>query len=176
MHYRIGVNLGEIVEDGGSLYGEGVNVAARMEALAEVGGICISGKVFDEVEGKVDGAFDFLGEKQVKNIARPVPAYRLRDAAEVAPQDDIEAPTPAVPATADKPSIAVLPFDNMSGDTEQDYFVDGITEDIITVHGMSASAGWRGYIATPRRMWPRRNGSSIGPARWTPSLVSPTSA
>ena len=85
MDFRIGVNLGEIVEDGGSLYGDGVNVAARMESLAAAGGICISGKVFDEVDGKVEAGFDFLGEKQVKNIARAVPAYRLLASAAAAP-------------------------------------------------------------------------------------------
>ena len=123
---RIGLNLGDvIVEDGGDVYGEGVNVAARLEALCDPGGILISGKVHDEVEGKVEAAFEDRGEQQVKNIARPVRVYAVRTSGHAA-VDSKPLPLP------DRPSIAVLPFQNMSGDSEQEYFADGMVEDIIT--------------------------------------------
>ncbi|MFK4661246.1 adenylate/guanylate cyclase domain-containing protein [Bradyrhizobium ottawaense] len=133
LRLRIGLNLGDvIIETDGDVYGEGVNVAARLEALADPGGILISGKIYGEVEGKVHAYFEDMGEKQVKNIARPVRIYAVR----LHPVS-----TSALPSAGklfsplqlpDKPSIAVLPFDNMSGDPEQGYFADGITEDIIT--------------------------------------------
>jgi adenylate cyclase len=124
--FRIGVNLGEVVVDEGRVYGDGVNVAARIEALAEPGGICVSAKVHDEVRRKLDVAFDDLGEKTLKNIAAPVRVYRVRQ--------DGAAPAPAAdaPAAAAKPSIIVLPFTNMSGEAEQEFFADGLTEDILT--------------------------------------------
>ncbi len=126
---RIGVNLGDIIVEGSDIYGDGVNVAARLEGLAEPGGVCLSGPAFDTVEGKLDLAFVDIGPQQVKNIAKPVRAYRLSPAgAGQGPLEDLEEGLP-VP---DKPSVAVLPFANMSADPEQDYFADGITEDIIT--------------------------------------------
>ncbi|MDX1421884.1 MAG: adenylate/guanylate cyclase domain-containing protein [Kiloniellales bacterium] len=126
---RIGVNLGDVIVEGSDIYGDGVNVAARLEGLAEPGGVCISGPAFDTVEGKLDLAFEDLGPQQVKNIARPVRAYRLAAAARrTGASDELEEGLP-VP---DKPSVAVLPFANMSADPEQDYFAEGITEDIIT--------------------------------------------
>jgi adenylate cyclase len=131
LHLRIGINLGDvIIEAGGDVYGEGVNVAARLEALADPGGILISGKIYDEVEGKVDAYFEDMGEKQVKNIVRPVRIYavRLHPVNTSAPAAKLFSPL----QLPDKASIAVLPFDNMSGDLEQGYFADGITEDIIT--------------------------------------------
>ncbi len=171
MAFRVGVNLGDVIEEpDGTIYGDGVNIAARLEALADAGGICISAKVLDEVESKLDFGFDFLGEQSVKNIAKPVRVYRLRSEAQPpqtqpasrrkpqligaaavvsvlvgviaiwftylpsaphgAPATVAQIAAPA--AVSDQPSIAVLPFTNMSGDAEQEYFADGISEDIIT--------------------------------------------
>ncbi len=128
IEFRVGVNLGDVIIDGDDIHGDGVNIAARLEALAEPGGICISRKVRDEVRDKLDLAFEDLGEQQVKNIARPVRVFRV--AVPVIAQPTAT-PKPAL-ALPDKPSIAVLPFTNLSGDPEQDYFADGIVEDIIT--------------------------------------------
>ncbi len=124
IEFRIGINLGDIIIDEHDIYGDGVNVAARLEALAEPGGICVSRVVRDQVRDKVDFGFEDLGEQQVKNIARPVRVYRIP----LAETTRMKAPLPL----PDKPSLAVLPFQNMTGDTEQDYFVDGMVEEIIT--------------------------------------------
>ncbi len=129
--FRVGINLGDVVIDGDDIQGDGVNVAARLEALAEPGGICISGAVHEQVRDRIDLQFEDLGEQKVKNIGRPVRVWRW-SIAPVAPAavvlQEVDAPT--VPQ--DRPSIAVMPFDNMSGDPEQEYFADGIAEDIIT--------------------------------------------
>ena len=160
MQFRIGVNLGDVIEESdGTIYGDGVNIAARLEALAEGGGVCISSTVYDAVEGKLAFGFDFLGEHQVKNIAKPVRVYRVR--AESKPpsarprakrrmQWQIAVPavalillllgaagawrwsSPSVSPLSEKASIAVLPFENIGGDSKWDRFADGITEDIIT--------------------------------------------
>ncbi len=122
---RIGVNLGDVIAEGGDLYGDGVNIAARLEALAHPGGICVSGKLRDEIGRKLDLVFDDLGEKSLKNIASPVRVYGVRPGKEGA----MAGPALTLP---DKPSIAVLPFQNMSGDPEQEYFADGVVEEIIT--------------------------------------------
>jgi adenylate cyclase len=125
MQFRMGINIGEVICDEARIYGDGINVAARLEGIAEPGGICISSKVYEELRGRSDVACDDIGEQQLKNIARPVRAYRVRlDGAAPAPP-----PALALPG---KPSVAVLPFQNMSGDPEQDYFADGMVEDIIT--------------------------------------------
>ena len=120
---RIGINLGDVIGDGADIYGDGVNIAARLEALAAPGGLCISGKVHDEVRGKIDVAFEDSGERILKNIARPVPVWQWSEGTAVQP--------PGLPLP-DRPSIAVLPFDNLSGQAEETFFSDGITEDIIT--------------------------------------------
>ncbi len=177
MRFRIGINLGDIIVDGDEIYGDGVNVAARLEAVAEPGGICVSASVFDQVKHKLSMGFEDIGPQEVKNIAEPVPAFRIvpgpvsgAAGARPAPKPSVaarwrvpaiaagvivafvagglviwdayfrapppppvvaseEAPAPALP---DKPSIAVLPFANMSDDPKQDYFSDGITDDLIT--------------------------------------------
>ena len=182
MHFRIGVNLGDVLEEqDGTIYGDGVNIAARIEALADDdGGICISSSVYDAVEGKIECGFDFLGERQVKNIAKPINVYRVRsssnanvthpetrskrtgfrpalvtgagvvvllaigavvwlvtqepepDTAVITAKIDVEPVEQRTDMLAEEPSIAVLPFTNFGGDPEQDYFADGVTEEIIT--------------------------------------------
>jgi adenylate cyclase len=131
---RMGINLGDIIKDGRDIYGDGVNVAARLEGLAEPGGICVSRVVRDQVRDKLAFAFEDMGERQVKNIARPVRVHRVKLFEEeefpaVRPSDRATAAPLAVP---DKPSVAVLPFTNMSGDPEQEFLADGIAEDVIT--------------------------------------------
>ena len=171
MQFRIGINLGDVIVETGRLYGDGVNIAARLEGLAEGGGICLSGTAYDQVEGKLPFGYDFLGEHTVKNITRPIRVYRLRlDASPRLPGRQrggrrlvlgsvgaivvlvllgagawagwrwLKTPTSAGrPALPDKPSVAVLPFTNLSRDPSQEYFNDGITEDLIT--GLSKLSG-----------------------------------
>jgi len=124
---RIGINLGDVIVEGDDLYGDGVNIAARIEALADAGGVFVSNTVHDHVRDRLPFVFEDLGEQQVKNIARPVRVYRVRDIGAAS-----KSPTaPSLPLP-DKPSIAILPFANMSGDPEQEYFADGMVEEIIT--------------------------------------------
>jgi adenylate cyclase len=154
IEFRIGINLGDIIIHEGDIYGDGVNVAARLEALAEPGGICVSRVVRDQVRDKLDFSFEDLGEQQVKNIARPVRVYRM-------PIGGTAAAVPSAPAVPDRPSIAVLSFQNLSADPEQEYFTDGIVEDIITglsrirwlfVIGRNSSFTYKGQAVEVKRV------------------------
>jgi TolB-like protein/class 3 adenylate cyclase/Flp pilus assembly protein TadD len=128
MLFRIGINIGDLIHDDARVYGDGVNIAARLEGIAQPGGICISAKAHEEIRGKIQLAYEDIGEQQLKNISQPVRAYRVRVAAEPA-----EAPSePRRHSLPDKPSIAVLPFTNIGADPDQDYLADGIVEDLIT--------------------------------------------
>jgi TolB-like protein len=127
IEFRIGINMSDIVVEDGDIFGDGVNVAARLEGLAEPGGICVSARVQEDAAGKLDLAFEDLGDQALKNIARPVRAFKVATGAVSA----TAAERPALPLP-DKPSIAVLPFANMCGDPEQEYFADGMVEEIIT--------------------------------------------
>ena len=124
---RIGINVGDVVVEDGDIFGDGVNVAARLEGLAEPGGICVSARVQEDAAGRLDLAFEDMGDQQLKNITRPVRAYRV-----IASAGSASARADPVLALPDKPSIAVLPFQNLSGDPEQEYFADGMVEEIIT--------------------------------------------
>ena len=146
---RIGVNLGDVIVEGRDLYGDGVNVAARLEGIAEPGGICISEKVYAEVCKKTDLAFNDMGEQQLKNIAAPVRAYRIDLGAEASLVSSVD-------AILSRPAVAVLPFDNMSGDPEQEYFADGLTEDIIT-----ALSYWRSFPVIARNSTFAYKGQSV---------------
>src|SRR5215469_12522437 len=129
IEFRIGINLGDVIVETHDIFGDGVNVAARLERLAEPGGVLISNTVHDQVGDRLPFTFENLGEQQVKNITRPVRVYRVQeDAATIAPP----LATPVRLPLPDKPSIAVLPFENMSSDPEQEFFADGIAEDVIT--------------------------------------------
>jgi TolB-like protein len=125
IEFRVGINVGDVITEAGDIFGDGVNVAARLEGLAEPGGICVSSRVQEDARGKLDVAFEDAGEQRLKNIEHPVRVYRVRPGGAAATS------RPALPLPS-KPSIAVLPFQNMSGDPEQEYFADGMVEEITT--------------------------------------------
>jgi adenylate cyclase len=142
--FRIGINIGDIIVDEADIHGDGVNVAARLEGLAQPGGICISGAAYDQVRGKLDVVFEDLGEQSLKNIAQPVRVYRVASGSAAARTSASAPAERAALPLPDKPSIAVLPFQNMSGDPEQEYFADGMVEDIISA---LSRIGWLFVIA-----------------------------
>jgi TolB-like protein len=133
IEFRIGIHVGDIIIDDNDIFGDGVNIAARLEGIAEPGGVCVSDDAYRQVRGKVEIVCDDLGSQMLKNIAEPMQAWRVRldgqTAVKLQPSSAKQAPALALP---DKPSVAVLPFQNMSGDPEQEYFADGMVEDIIT--------------------------------------------
>src|SRR6201990_1658598 len=134
IEFRIGIHVGDIIIDDNDIFGDGVNIAARLEGIAEPGGVCISDDAQRQIRGKVDIAFDDMGPQTLKNIAEPMRVWRMqidRSSPSAATAKPAGGPAPPL-ALPDKPSIAVLPFQNMSGDPEQEYFADGMVEDIIT--------------------------------------------
>jgi adenylate cyclase len=178
MEFRIGINVGDVVVEGDRIYGDGVNIAARLEGLAEPGGICVSGVVYDQVENKLTSlglSYISLGEQTVKNIAKPVAAYQIvleptaleRTEALPLPVPVAAPPPPIIPIVVpDKPSIAVLPFTNLSGDPEQEYFSDGITEDIITdlskVSGLFVISRNSSFLYKGKIVKPEQVGQDLG--------------
>src|SRR5215471_2203624 len=128
IEFRMGINLGDIIIQDGDIFGDGVNIAARLEALAQPGGICLSAAAHEQVRDRLDIGFDDLGEQQVKNITRPVRTYAVALGASSRAALTVGEPLPL----PDKPSLAVLPFQNLTGDAEQEYFVDGMVEEITT--------------------------------------------
>jgi adenylate cyclase len=130
--YRIGINIGDIIVEDDDIYGDGVNIAARLEGLSEPGGICVSHNVFNHVKNKIEVGFEDLGDQEVKNIAEPIRVYKVTTGPCERLPGDLAIVAGATTCATEKPAIAVLPFDNMSGEKEQEYFADGITEDLIT--------------------------------------------
>src|ERR1700747_3193233 len=133
INFRIGVHIGDVMVRAGDLFGDGVNIAARLQTLAKPGGVCISGATYDQVRKVLPTTFTDLGVQQVKNIQEPIRAYQVSAPSEARDAAPARVPeTESRPSLPDKPSIAVLPFENMSGDPEQEYFADGMVEEIIT--------------------------------------------
>ncbi len=139
--FRMGINLGDVIVDGDDIYGDGVNVAARLEGLAESGGICVSAMVYEGIRHKLDIAFMDMGEQSVKNIGEPIHVYAVASEASTTPTKQ----TGPSDALFRRPAVAVLPFENMSGDHEQEYFADGLTEDLITALSL-----WRSFPVIAR--------------------------
>jgi adenylate cyclase len=158
IEFRIGINVGDIIIDEGDIYGDGVNIAARIETLAGPGAICLSDNAYQQIKGKLALHVSDMGERQLKNIAQPVRVHSVREG------DAIAGPMPLAPP--DKPSIAVLPFTNMSGDPEQEYFSDGISEDIITdlskIAGLMVISGNSCFTYKGRAVDTRTVGRDLG--------------
>ena len=144
LKFRMGVNLGDIIDDGRDIHGEGVNIAARLEALADEGGICVSGLVYESIRNRIEASFEDLGENAVKHVSAPVRVYRIGVGDGV--EGKVSPLAESMTSVLERPAVAVLPFDNMSGDADQDYFADGLTEDIITE---LSKYGWFPVIANP---------------------------
>ena len=170
MHFRIGVNVGEVIEKSdGTVYGDGVNIAARLQSIGEPGGITVSGTVYDQIKNRVRGTFDAMGDQKVKNITDPVRVYRAysrtADASSSTPPASA-ASLSASPPLPDKPSIAVLPFLNMSDDPKQEYFSDGMTEDVITslskLSGLFVIARNSVFMYKGRAVKPEQVGRELG--------------
>ena len=142
LDYRVGINVGDVIIEGDDIHGDGVNVAARLEGLCDPGGVYISGTVYDQAAGKLEASFEDLGEQTVKNIAKPVRVYRARAEIKTVTISDLRHANE--PPVSDKPSIAVLPFENLSDDPQQEYFSDGMAEDLITdisqISGLAVTA------------------------------------
>ena len=175
---RIGLHLGDVIAEGGDLLGDGVNLAARLEGLAEPGGIVISAAVAEAVRGRLPFTLEDLGDQSLKNIARPVRAFRIGAAATDAPSGAAAPPTLALP---DKPSLVVLPFQNMSGDAEQDYFVDGLVEDITTalscIRSLFVIARNSAFTYKGRAVDVRQVGRELGVATcWRAACAVPAAA
>ena len=132
VQFRIGVNLGDVIEDRGDIYGDGVNIAARLESIADRGGVCVSASVYEQIKGKLDFHFEDMGDQEFKNIAEKIRSYRVVPIPTQLSPETFEALIGEHLELPDKPSIAVLPFQNLSGDPEQEYFADGMSEDVIT--------------------------------------------
>ncbi len=163
IEFRVGINVGDVIIEGEDIHGDGVNVASRLEGLCEPGEVYVSGTVYDQVAGKFAASFDNLGEQLVKNLTRPVRVYRARGEVQ---EEMAPAQTESGPPSPDKPSIAVLPFENMSGDPEQEYFSDGITEDIITalanVRSFTVLARNSTFVFKGKSVDAKRIGSELG--------------
>ncbi len=166
IEFRVGINIGDVIVEGDDIHGDGVNVASRLEGLCGPGEVYVSGAVYDQAAGKLAASFDDLGEHTVKNIDKPVRVYRVSDQAgpsvKATTVEGADEPLPL----PDKPSIAVLPFDNISGDPEQEYFSDGITEDIITelskISGLFVIARHSSFIYKGKQVSLKQVGRELG--------------
>ena len=159
LQFRMGINLGDIIDDGEDIHGEGVNIAARLEGLSEPGGVCVSAGVFDQVRNRLNCRFEDLGEHDVKHVSAPIRVYRIvMDRTRHEAETKLDVP--------EKPSIAVLPFDNMSGDPEQEYFVDGVVEDILTtlskIHHLFVIARNSSFVYKGKSVDIRTVGAELG--------------
>jgi adenylate cyclase len=151
IEFRMGINLGDIIVEGDDIYGDGVNIAARIEGIAEPGGICVSAMIYEGVRGKLEVEFSDMGDQSLKNIAAPVHVYNVQLSARERTDDT----GTASEALFRRPAVAVLPFENMSGDPEQEYFADGLTEDIITALSL-----WRSFPVIARNSTAAYKGQS----------------